>query len=188
MSAACALPRWSSGPPCCRAQRRDMQPATFPTSWRKLCATSSLSAKREKVEGEWEGGKEKVHSCCPIHLGLWSSACGGGRGLRPVPLYAPPVQPPGMQGEGRCRVREGTVCGSSTLALPPLGLDSRWPQGRGGGEQEPPGVRTAAAAGNRDVRSPPLRAAPGGQRGKVQRKPRSQGTCLFVNHFGGRAE
>lgn len=188
MSAACALPRWSSGPPCCRAQRRDMQPATFPTSCRKLCATSSLSAKREKVEGEWEGGKEKVHSCCPIHLGLWSSACGGGRGLRPVPLYAPPVQPPATQGEGRCRVREGTVCGSSTLALPPLGLDSRWPQGRGGGEQEPPGVRTAAAAGNRDVRSPPLRAAPGGQRGKVQRKPRSQGTCLFVNHFGGRAE
>lgn len=56
----------------------------------------------------------------------------------------------------------------STLTLPPLGLAVQWLQEHGvagagvgwrgwggGGEQEPPGIRTAVAAGNRDVRSPP---------------------------------
>lgn len=35
---------------------------------------------------------------------------------------------------------------------------------------------------------PPPRAAPGGQGCKVERKPGSQGSCLVVNHCGGRAE
>ena len=84
VNAPCALPSWSSGPPWYRAQGRDTWPSNFPTS--------SLSAKRgEKAERQQEGGKEKVHSCCSIHLGFWNSASDRGRGLCPFALYTPPL-------------------------------------------------------------------------------------------------
>lgn len=141
------------------------------------------------MEGRQEGRKEKIHSCYPVYLGLLENCCWREGPLPSLPLRSAPGRAHrGPAGSALCRLREGMVCDPSTLTLPPLGVAMWWPQECGGGEQESPGIRIAVAAGNRDVRSPPLRAAPGGQGGKVERKPRSQGSCLFVNLFEGRAE
>lgn len=91
--------------------------------------------------GRQEGRKERRHSCCPVYVAAGKApATVGGAGR----LLSPPRPAPG---------REGVVPEPWDLTLSPLGL-APWPQECGGGEEEPgaTGMRTAAAAGSRDVR------------------------------------
>lgn len=117
-----------------------------PPSFRTLWTIPCLAA-QTRGEKRWkEGRKERRHSCCPVYVAAGKApATVGGPGR----LLSPPHPRQGAQ-----QAREGVVPEPWALTLSPLGL-APWPQECGGGEKEPgaTGMRTAAAAGSRDVRS-----------------------------------